>query len=272
MELLEPVCGRILIIENNPISLKTMMDYLEDNGFILFSASTQKEGLDIFRKEKPDCVLSDSGLDLLDVMNREFSETPVIILSDQDTISSAVNALRLGAWDYILTPITDLIVLERSICKALERTRLIQENHVYRKALEAANETLSQNLQTLERDQEAGRQVQRQILPDTSLCSGDYEFQHKILPSLYLSGDFVDYFKISNSAYGFYIADVSGHGASSAFVTVMLKSFMTQMQGTPLITQPDIILKKLGEELLKAQLGKYLTMIYGIIDIDNNKI
>lgn len=272
MELLEPVYGRILIIEHNPISLKNMIDYLEDNGFILFSAATQEEGLEIFRKEKPDCVLSDAGLDLLDRMNREFPETPVIILSDQNAISNAVNALRLGAWDYILTPITDLIVLERSICKALERTRLIQENHLYRKALEVANETLSHNLKTLERDQEAGRQVQKQLLPLSKLSPGPYEFQYKILPSLYLSGDFVDYFKVSDTLYGFYIADVSGHGASSAFITVMLKSFIAQMQSTPMILEPHLILKKLGDELLKAQLGKYLTMIYGIIDIEKNHL
>lgn len=272
MELLEPVYGRILIIEQDPISLNKMIDYLEDNGFTLFSAATQEEGLEIFRKEKPDLVLSDSGLEILDIMNREFPETPVIILSDQNTISDAVNALRLGAWDYILTPITDLIVLERSICRALERTRLIQENHLYRQALEAANETLSHNLETLERDQEAGKQVQRQLLPHPKLRSGSFEFEYKILPSLYLSGDFVDYFKISDNLYGFYIADVSGHGASSAFVTVMLKSFMAQMQNTLIIMEPHIILKKLGEELIKAQLGKYLTMIYGIIDTQGNHL
>lgn len=73
-------------------------------------------------------------------------------------------------------------------------------------------------------DQLAGRQVQQDILPREPLNCRGYRVSHSIVPSLYLSGDFVGY----NSAFDryilFYFGDVSGHGASSAFITVMLAS------------------------------------------------
>jgi serine phosphatase RsbU (regulator of sigma subunit) len=43
-----------------------------------------------------------------------------------------------------------------------------------------------------------------------------------------LSGDFVDYFPIDDRHFAFYLADVSGHGAASAFLAVMLKTLMDQ--------------------------------------------
>ena len=95
---------------------------------------------------------------------------------------------------------------------------------------------------------------------------------------MYLSGDCVDYFQINAQQFGFYLADVSGHGASSAFVTVLLKSAMTQLldryqaHQVDVILAPEKVLAQLGTEIHAANLGKYLTMIYGVIDITRNEL
>ncbi|NIV97684.1 SpoIIE family protein phosphatase, partial [Candidatus Saccharibacteria bacterium] len=80
----------------------------------------------------------------------------------------------------------------------------------------------------LREDEEAGRRLQFQLLPRDNQSFGDYQFSRKLWTSLYLSGDFVDYFYIDEDHLGFYIADVSGHGVPSAFVTVLLKSYMNR--------------------------------------------
>jgi sigma-B regulation protein RsbU (phosphoserine phosphatase) len=116
------------------------------------------------------------------------------------------------------------------------------------------------------------------LLPDQGVTFGEYHFTHNVAPSLYLSGDFVDYFKISDEKFGFYIADVSGHGSSSAFVTVLLKSTMGQILTRyragqdELILAPEKVLAKLGLEIHAAQLGKYLTMVYGVVDLKSNEL
>lgn len=59
------------------------------------------------------------------------------------------------------------------------------------------------------------------MLPDKELNVGGLLARYLLIPSLYLSGDFVDVVSIDADKTMFYLADVSGHGASSALVTVL---------------------------------------------------
>src|SRR4029079_14406607 len=140
------------------------------------------------------------------------------------------------------------------------------DNKRYRQQLETANQELKKNLDILREDQEAGRSVQMRMLPEQNQEFGEYQFSHHVTPSLYLSGDFPDYFKINDTTMGFYIADVSGHGASSAFVTVLLKSLVAfsltkyQLHDDHIILEPEKLLAFLAQEIYAAKLGKYLTI------------
>ena len=88
--------------------------------------------------------------------------------------------------------------LEHAIKRAIERLCLLRENRLYREELESTNRELKESLSILKEDQEAGRCIQFQLLPDREIKYGGYGFSHHIIPSLYLSGDFVDYFCIDN--------------------------------------------------------------------------
>ena len=61
------------------------------------------------------------------------------------------------------------------------------------------------------------------MMPVPPQTIGCYHFNHRVFPSLYLSGDTVDYKVVSRHEVLFYIADVSGHGSSSAFITILLR-------------------------------------------------
>ncbi len=276
--------GRILSVDDDLKLREKIATYLEDSGFVVYEANNGEEALETCRLKKPDLVLCDlempvmDGLELLEILRKEFPELPVIIVSGTDRIKSVIDALRIGACDFIAKPITNLTVLEHAVCKALERGRLVVENRNYRLELEEKNIQLTQSLGQLEEDQNAGKSVQQKLLPQPQFDFKNYTFSHKVIPSLYLSGDFVDYFQISQNKVGFYIADVSGHGASSAFVTVLVKSIVErilhiyQLGQDETILQPDRVLKKISDEILNAKLGKYLTMIYCILDLDENSI
>ncbi|MEY3183117.1 MAG: hypothetical protein RLZ35_1102 [Pseudomonadota bacterium] len=269
---------KILSIDDEYMIRRTIIAYLEDSGFTMFEAENGRIGLEVFRKEKPDLVLTDlqmpemGGLEVLKNITKESPETPVVVISGAGGMNDVIEALRLGAWDYLTKPITDLAVLEHTVHKCLERARLIAENVAYRGELERANDALKKNLAILEEDQEAGRSVQLRLLPEAKMQFGDFHFEHSVVPSLYLSGDFIDYFVIEPDIYGFYLADVSGHGASSAFITILLKSLVSrwlsqhQVGHDKTILEPAQLLKKLSEEIYLAKLGKYLTMFYGVLD------
>jgi len=274
---------KILTIDDDPAIRQTIMEYLEDGGFEVIQAADGKEGLALFQKEKPDLVLTAlrmpklGGLEVLEKLSKDSPETPVIVVSGIESMDDVAQALKRGAWDYVMKPLKEMIILERAIAKALERSRLVEENRRYRIALEVANQALKKNLDILQEDQEAGRSVQMRMLPEQNVAFGEYVFSHSVSPSLYLSGDFVDYFKINDEKIGFYIADVSGHGASSAFVTVLLKSLIAlaltryQIHDETTILEPDKLLSKIATEIYNAKLGKYLTIVYGVIDWVDHK-
>ncbi len=120
--------------------------------------------------------------------------------------------------------------LDDVIGKLFDRVRVNRLNQLYRQELEEANRDLRDGIAELRADQRAGRKVQLRMLPEHDQVMIGLHVDHMIKPSLYLSGDFLDYFRISEDKVLVYIADVSGHGASSAFVTVLLKNLTNRLQ------------------------------------------
>lgn len=280
----KPLSTRILTIEDEPLLRQTIVAYLEDSGFSVMEAEDGRVGLEKVRTELPDLVLTDlqmpgvRGLEILETLSKEYPDMPVIVLSGAGGMDDVIQALRLGASDYLTKPIADLGILEHAIRQCLERVRLLRENKLYREELEKANQRLKEQLAILEADEEAGRSVQTRLLPKQGVAFGQYQFHRLMIPSLYLSGDHVDYFRISEQWIGFYIADVSGHGASSAFVTVLLQGLLQQLvtayktKGDTTLLEPNRLLAYLAAEIHALALGKYLTMIYGVLDVQNHQL
>lgn len=269
---------KILVIDDDALVRESLCTYLEDSGYSVLAAKGGSEGLTILEKDDVDIVLCDlrmpdvDGLDVLRHTVANYPDLPVIVISGAGMVQDVVAALRLGAVDYLVKPISDLDILEHAVETALKQKNLEYENKRYREELETANQELAHNLELLEADQRAGRQAQLQLLPEPNAQIGPLRFEHAIFPSLYLSGDFLDYFEIDDGIVGFYMADVSGHGSASAFVTMMLKSLVNQplrdfRRGkTMMAVEPDQMCAYLNEEILASNLGKYLTIFYGVID------
>ncbi len=267
----------ILSIDDEPLVRESLVAFLEDCGYQMLEAENGEQGLQIIHERKPDLVICDlhmpvmGGLDVLEALRRESVDIPFIVVSGAGVIGDAVQALQLGAWDYLLKPIVDMATLEHAVFRSLERKQLLNDNESYRAELQ-------ESLNILKADQEAGRCMQQQLLPPQKKEMGGYHFSHHVLPSLYLSGDFVDYFRIDHQHLGFYMADVSGHGASSAFVTVLCKSFIDgllmqyQQQHNKNIIDPEKVFSALNTQLIKAKLGKHVTLFYGVIDLAQSKL
>ena len=278
------VSATLLIIDDDEVGRESLAAYLEDSNFKVLQALNGLQGLQIFESEQPDLVICDlrmpqiDGLELIRRIRQTASETPIIVLSGAGVMSDAVEALRLGAADYLIKPLEDLAVLEHSVRRALDRAYLRVENQRYRDKLEAANRELQASLNLLQEDQNAGRQVQMNMLPVTPWSIEGLEFSHRIIPSLYLSGDFVDYFRVDERRVAFYLADVSGHGASSAFVTVLLKFMTTRLlyesrrNGTLPEFKPSEVLAHINRGLINTKLGKHVTMLGGVIDLEKNSL
>ncbi|MDS4039836.1 MAG: SpoIIE family protein phosphatase [Candidatus Competibacter sp.] len=276
--------ARILTIDDEQLVREIITAYLEDSGFEVLQAGDGGTGIDLIRAEQPDLVLCDlrmpgiDGLQVLATVTREFPDLPILVVSGMGGMSDAIQALKLGAWDYVTKPIEDMAVLEHAVDHALERAQLRRENREHREHLEAVNEQLRQTVRQLQEDEAAARRIQFQLLPENDKQYRNYRFNRHLLTSQYLSGDFVDYFAIDGDHLGFYIADVSGHGVSSAFVTVMLKSYMGRYRELHRqnrdkgILNPAETLGRLNREIFSCHMDKYLTMFYGVIDWPSNQL
>ncbi len=270
--------SRILSIEDEDLVRQSMVARLGMHGYEMIEACDGREGLEIFRREKPDLVLCDLGLpevdgfEVLEVISRISPDTPVIVVSGTADLGDAMEAVKLGACDFIAKPIFDMAVVTHAVDKALERVRLIRENQEYRQHLERTNKRLKESIRLLEEDETAARHIQFQLLPEPHARWNGFEFSHFLRTSTLLSGDFLDYFQIDDKRVGFYIADVSGHGVSSAFVTVVLKSLMNHLldefrhSRSDAILHPNQVLQFVNEDIVHRDFNKYLTMFYTVLD------
>ncbi len=103
---------KVLVIDDEKNILDILSPMLEDEGFKVFKATDGKMGLDIFEKEQPDIVLLDvwmpemDGIETLREIKKKNKDSIVIIISGHGTISTAVEAVKMGAFDFLEKPLT----------------------------------------------------------------------------------------------------------------------------------------------------------------------
>ncbi len=131
----------------------------------------------------------------------------------------------------------------------------------YQRELEQENADLKTALAMLRQDQKAGYHVQQSLLPANPSFFSSYRLDYWLKPSLYLSGDFVDGWAVAEDQFLFYLADVSGHGASSAFVTILVKYLLGRFSEQE--TSPAALSAKINQELVASALDKHLTLVLG---------
>lgn len=276
--------SRVLLIDQEILVCEQIAQWLADiDNLEVSCCQDATRGLLDWRSNKQEVVICEaklkdaSGLDVLESISRDCPDTQVILISEQGDMDDVVAALRLGAVDFIMKPL-DKTVLVHAVERGLSDYQLKADNREYRKQLEIKNRELNDSLRLLREDQEAGRAVQLKLLPPHHhKFSGGVTLEYSILPSLYLSGDFIDYFRVSEQKIGFYLADVSGHGASSAFITILLKTMANRLRqqhrerNLPELT-PAEILSIANDELIPLHLGKHLAVFCAVIDIVENEI
>jgi signal transduction histidine kinase/DNA-binding response OmpR family regulator len=140
MPMSQPV---VLIIDDESVIRKSIRAYLEDYEYKVLEAENGRIGLHIYNTEKIDLILVDlrmpemGGLQVLSEIRKQDPDLPLIVISGRGDIGDVVEALHLGASDYLLKPISDMSMLLHAIGKGLERARLLKENRNYQNLLEA---------------------------------------------------------------------------------------------------------------------------------------
>jgi two-component system NtrC family response regulator len=127
----------ILVVDDDASQRRLIEFWLKEDGYTVVTASDGHAGLQMFTETTPALVIADirmpglSGLDLLGRIKAINADTPVILITAFGTVGDAVDAMKLGAADYVLKPL-NADELKVNVQRALQHQQLVDENRYLR--------------------------------------------------------------------------------------------------------------------------------------------
>lgn len=132
---------KILVVEDDEYVLGSIRILLDKEGYEVNTALNGLEALNLYRKESHDLIIADlkmpqmDGIELLKQLKLEFPDVPLIMMTAYGSIKTAVEAIKMGAYDYVTKPVS-AEEIRLVIQRAFERQNLITEIRALRKELE----------------------------------------------------------------------------------------------------------------------------------------
>jgi two-component system, NtrC family, nitrogen regulation response regulator NtrX len=142
--------SRILVIDDEAAIRDSLRMILEYEGYEFLGAATGQDGLAMLERENPDLVFLDikmPGMDGLEVLQRIKAvndAVPVVMISGHATVTTAVDATKLGAFDFIEKPLASERVLV-TIRNSLDRSRLADENRSLKRVVEVRHQIVGES-------------------------------------------------------------------------------------------------------------------------------
>ncbi len=128
---------KILVVEDNKLFRFSLSETLKEEGYSVIEAGDGNAAIEIFKEEEPDLIILDlkipkiPGMEVLKRIKEITDDIPIIIITGHGDISSAVSAMKLGAFDYLTKPL-NMEDLKLAVKKALESTSLKREVQLLR--------------------------------------------------------------------------------------------------------------------------------------------
>jgi len=144
---------KILILDDDKIILDSLCEFLNLEGYETTGVETLKSAVSELHKQRFSLILSDvslpdgNGFELLNLVKKNHPQTVVIVITGYGTIESAVEAIKMGAYDYLTKPIID-DELRLAVERAIKQQSLMSENQTLRHRLEgkySLENVISQN-------------------------------------------------------------------------------------------------------------------------------
>ena len=122
---------KLLVVDDEPVILHAFRRAFREPELTLLTSSSATEGIELVRSESPDVVILDvhlpdlSGLDALRRIRELDAKVPVIFITGHGTTETAIEATKLGAFDYLFKPL-ELPELRQLVAKALELSHMMR--------------------------------------------------------------------------------------------------------------------------------------------------
>jgi signal transduction histidine kinase len=168
---------RVLVVDDEETVTVTLQGILELDGYSVTASTSGEIALELMRTHPFEVVLTDlrmdgvDGLDLLRELHTISPDSVAIVLTGYGSLDSAVQALREGAYDYLVKP-CDILEMRTTVARGLERARLASQLRERVRDLERANETnRALNLELEARVERATAELRREMLAKDEFMS-----------------------------------------------------------------------------------------------------
>jgi sigma-B regulation protein RsbU (phosphoserine phosphatase) len=281
--------GRLLLVEDDETLRLMLRRYLVRGGFTVVEAADGNQALAEMQTAGPfDLVLLDtmlpgvSGLEVLQTLRRTRSATdlPIIMATACDRSEDVVEALRLGANDYLAKPFDFSVALARirtqlALKGSVARIRRLEQDLAQRNAeLEKANQRMRHEL-------EAAARVQQALLPETPPELPGARFAWLLRPCAELAGDSLNVVVLDERHVALDVLDVVGHGAKAALLAVMVSRVLEQMltpTGSarssirPEAASPAAVAERLNRAFpWNDRTQQFFSLLHGVLDVGSGE-
>ena len=210
---------KILIVDDEEFNVDYLQQELEDCHYTLLKASNGKEALELVQAERPDLVLLDimmpvmDGFEVLQNLKNDKAtrDIPVIVISASNNLQSVVRGIQLGAEDYLPKPF-EPVLLHARISSCLEKKRLGDLQNLY--------------LKGLERELDIAREIQQSFLPFELPHTEGWQIAASLKAAREVAGDFYDAFLLPDKGIVSVVGDVCGKGVGAALFMTLFRSLI----------------------------------------------
>jgi phosphoserine phosphatase RsbU/P len=266
----------LLVVDDEELNREGLSRRLQKHGYAATVAASGREALELLGGHRFDLVLLDimmpgmTGLEVLKFLRRVDSriDLPIIMVTAKGESEDVVEALELGANDYVTKPLDFPVVLARiraqlSLKRAVAQvTDLEQKLDARNRELEAAAAELAAAGDRTRRDLAAAARVQRAFRPARPVELPGARLAWAVRPAGELSADVLDAFPIQGRCLGVCALDANGSGVAAALRSATVARFLAGSG-----EEPGEALSTLSRQLSgDAADGQTFALLYGMLD------
>lgn len=274
---------KVAIVDDARFMRTLISSVLEEENFETVSFGNPVEALKVLSELPTDIVLVDyempemNGLEFIEKFKPKEKHIPTVMLTTETDVNLAVNAIRLGASDFLTKPFKkdELIHILKKVDKEnkliKENKRLFEQLKIRESELKKKNKQLYKLYSELEDELKMASEIQRKLLPESYPMVEGYKFAVKYKPSQDIGGDFYDFIELLNGNIGIAFADVSGHGIPASLLSTMFKVHLVSF--TKEVQDPSELLRNLNEAVVESfPDGKFISLFYLEINRETGEI
>jgi sigma-B regulation protein RsbU (phosphoserine phosphatase) len=276
----------LLIVDDDELNRSGLTRRLQRHEYEVFAARNGREAIELLGGRRFDLVLLDimmpgmNGLEVLKFLRRidTLLDLPIIMVTAKGESEDVVEALELGANDYVTKPFDFPVVLARIRNQLALRQAVAQVKELegkldaHNKELRASSADLATANDRHTRDIEAAAHVQRAFFPVLPAELPGMRLASAFEPSCQLAVDYLNVFRLDERHAGLCVLDVSGHGVAAALLSVTLSQLLARVvSGSSGGVSPAKVIARFSRELPSEASGYTFSLLYGVLTLETGE-